>query len=63
MVLEPGQQCNQDRKTGHNIVVNDDKIVLKNFRRILEKDGHRVSTFNNPLRALKQLQEKYCGLR
>ncbi|MBW1849944.1 MAG: sigma-54-dependent Fis family transcriptional regulator [Deltaproteobacteria bacterium] len=60
--MNQNQQCSQDRKTGRIIVVDDDKIALKNLRRILEKDGHRVSTFNNPLRVLKQLEEKHCDL-
>ena len=31
--------------TGRIIAVDDDQIVLKNLRRILEKSGHIVSTF------------------
>ena len=42
---------------GHIMVVDDDNITLKNVRRILEKEGHRVSTYNNPVRALKTLEE------
>ena len=42
---------------GHIMVVDDDNITLKNVRRILEKEGHRVSTYNNPVRALETLEE------
>ncbi len=42
---------------GHIMVVDDDNITLKNVRRILEKEGHRVSTYNNPVRALESLEE------
>ena len=37
-------------------------MLLKNLRRILEKKGHSVSTFNNPLRALDKLEERPCDL-
>ena len=43
-------------------MVDDDQIALKNFRRILEKDGHSVSTFSNPLRALEKLEDRPCDL-
>lgn len=39
------------------MVVDDDNTTLKNLRRILEKEGHRVSTYNNPVRALELLED------
>lgn len=44
--------------TGHIIVVDDEAIVLKNLRRILEKSGHIVSTSNNPVKALEQIEHE-----
>jgi DNA-binding NtrC family response regulator len=55
-------QIGQDKRTGQIIVVDDDQIALKNLRRILEKAGHHVSTFNNPLRALKRFEQKPCDI-
>ena len=43
-------------------MVDDDQIALKNLRRILEKDGHSVSTFSNPVRALEKLEDRPCDL-
>ncbi len=43
-------------------VIDDDPLTLKNLRRILEKDGYRVTTFTNPIRALKRLEEEPCDL-
>ncbi len=51
-----------NEQAGHIFVVDDDRISLKNLRRILEKAGHRVSTFNNPLRALSRLEKEACDL-
>ena len=47
----------QDPLVGRVLVVDDDPVALKNLRRALEKVGHKVSTFSNPLRALKQMEE------
>jgi len=44
-----------DEITGRVIVVDDEAIVLKNLRRILEKSGHTVSTCINPVKALEQI--------
>lgn len=44
------------------MVVDDDPIALKNLRRILEKDGHSVSTFNNPMNALKKFEDRHFDL-
>jgi DNA-binding NtrC family response regulator len=41
---------------GRILVIDDDEMTLKNMRRILEKLGYQVSTFNNPLRALERLE-------
>ena len=43
---------------GRILVVDDEGTALKSLRRILEKDGHRVSTFNNPVRALELLKQE-----
>lgn len=48
----------KERTTGRIIVVDDDTIVLKNLRRILEKSGHIVSTCLNPVRALEQIEDE-----
>ncbi len=56
------QKDGRKRITGHIIVVDDDQIALKNLRRILEKDGHSVSTFSNPVRALEKLEDRPCDL-
>ncbi len=40
------------------MVIDDDSVTLKNLRRILENDGHAVSTFTDPERALKRMDEK-----
>ncbi|RJR26661.1 MAG: sigma-54-dependent Fis family transcriptional regulator [Desulfobacteraceae bacterium] len=44
------------------MVIDDDPITLKNLRSILEKVGHSVSTFRDPIRALKSLDESPCDL-
>jgi len=46
-----------DEPLGRVMVIDDDPLTLKNLRRILEGVGHKVSTFSNPLRALKRLEE------
>lgn len=43
---------------GRIMVVDDELTTLKNLRRILEKDGHKVSTYSNPVRALELLQSE-----
>ena len=48
----------QDPLVGRVLVVDDDPVALKNLRRALEKVGHKISTFSNPLRALKQIEEQ-----
>jgi DNA-binding NtrC family response regulator len=53
---------NQRESSGRVFVIDDEPKALKNLRRILEKDGHRVSTFTNPLRALQRLEEEPCDL-
>ncbi|HEJ82993.1 MAG TPA: response regulator, partial [Desulfobacteraceae bacterium] len=55
-------QNDQDEFAGTIVVVDDDPLALKNLRRILEKGGHKVSTFNNPLRALQRLEKEACDL-
>jgi DNA-binding NtrC family response regulator len=42
---------------GRILVIDDDEMTLKNMRRVLEKLGYQVSTFNNPLRALERFEE------
>ncbi|MFZ5563666.1 MAG: sigma-54-dependent transcriptional regulator [Thermodesulfobacteriota bacterium] len=48
--------------TSHIVVVDDEPITLKQLRRILEKEGHRVSAFSNPRRALEHLENHPCDL-
>ncbi|MGD9158713.1 MAG: sigma-54 dependent transcriptional regulator [Desulfobacteraceae bacterium] len=49
---------NKEIITGRIIVVDDEAIVLKNLRRILEKSGHIVSTCINPVKALEQIEHE-----
>lgn len=42
--------------SGRILVVDDDETALRNLRRILYKEGHTVSTQNNPVRALQLLR-------
>jgi len=44
------------------LVIDDDPVTLKNIRRILENDGYSVSTFSDPERALKRMDEKVYDL-
>jgi DNA-binding NtrC family response regulator len=60
--MNSDQQRGRDKRCGQIMVVDDDPIALKNLRRILEKAGHHVSTFNNPLRALKRLEQMPCDI-
>ncbi len=54
MQKAPGEHS--ETRKGRIMVVDDDPLTLKNLRRILEKDGHTVSTFSSPLRALQRLE-------
>ncbi|MCG6881346.1 MAG: sigma-54 dependent transcriptional regulator [Deltaproteobacteria bacterium] len=60
--MKPEQQNGQEVSAGRVFVIDDEPLTLKNLRRILEKDGHSVSTFTNPFRALKRLEEDPCDL-
>jgi len=60
--MKLGEQNDHEGSSGRVFVIDDEPLALKNLRRILEKDGHRVSTFKNPLRALERLQEEPCDL-
>ncbi len=44
------------------VVIDDEPITLKQLRRILEKDGYKVSTFSNPRRALEHIETASCDL-
>lgn len=55
---EPGGPGSVDQNPGRILVVDDERVALKNLRRILEKVGYKVSTFSNPLRALKRLEKE-----
>jgi DNA-binding NtrC family response regulator len=44
------------------LVVDDEEVALKALRRLLEKDGHKVSTFSDPVRALERLRQEPCDL-
>jgi DNA-binding NtrC family response regulator len=50
------------QQTGRIIAVDDDQVSLRNLRRILEKSGHKVFTYSNPLRALTRLEHEPCDL-
>ena len=56
MSLEPDSPVKQT--PGRILVVDDEEIPLKRLRRILEKQGHLVSTYSAPLRALDRLMEQ-----
>jgi len=47
-----------DLKTGRILIVDDEEIALKNLRRLLEKEGHIVSTCLNPVKAAAWLAEQ-----
>ena len=44
------------------MVVDDETTTLRNLRRILEKEGHQVSTYTNPVRALELLRQERFDL-
>ena len=50
-IMNPEQQNGRSVPPGRVFVIDDEPLTLKNLRRILEKDGHSVSTFTNPFRA------------
>ncbi len=50
------------QQAGRIFVVDDDPVSLRNLRRILEKAGHKVYTYSNPLRALTRLEQESCDL-
>ncbi len=43
---------------GRIMVVDDEGTTLKSLRRILEKEGHQVSTYGNPVRALELIERE-----
>ncbi len=49
---------NQEHPPGRVMVVDDEASALKSLRRILEKLGHRVSTYSDPVRALERLEQQ-----
>jgi DNA-binding NtrC family response regulator len=44
------------------LIVDDDAIVIQSCRRILEAEGHGVSTANSVEKALKHLEEQVFDL-
>ncbi|WP_300464623.1 sigma-54 dependent transcriptional regulator [Desulfobacula sp.] len=44
------------------MVIDDDPITLKRLRRIIEKQGYKVSSYTNPLAALKQMEAHHYHL-
>ncbi len=40
------------------LVVDDEEVALKSLRRLLEKDGHKVATYSDPVRALERLRQE-----
>ena len=53
---------NGQETTPSVVVIDDEPVTLKQLRRILEKEGYRVSTFSNPQRALEHLETSACDL-
>ena len=47
----------EEKISGRIMIVDDDALTLKNLRRVLEKAGHKVSTYSDPQRALDHLKE------
>jgi DNA-binding NtrC family response regulator len=60
--MEPNRKNGKVENVDRIVVIDDDPVALKNIRRILESEGYTVSTFNNPIRALKRLEEEHCEL-
>jgi DNA-binding NtrC family response regulator len=52
----------EDQAKADIIVIDDDPIALKNLRRILESEGYGVSTFSDPVRALRKMEQKAYDL-
>jgi DNA-binding NtrC family response regulator len=48
--------------THHVVIIDDEPLTLKRLRRILEKEGYRISAFSSPQRALKHLERMACDL-
>ena len=46
----------RDSDQGRVLVVDDESSTLRSLRRILEKEGYRVATYANPVRALERLE-------
>lgn len=61
-VHDADRRDRRDELPGRIFVIDDEPLALKHLRRILEKAGHSVSTFVNPLSALKRLEENACDL-
>ena len=60
--MNRSDQSAQKGVSGHIMVVDDEPLTLNRLRHILEKAGYRVTTFSNPVRALKWLEEHPCDL-
>ena len=56
--MATNDSANEKPDTGRVMVVDDEATALKSLRRILEKEGHRVSTYANPVRALELLEQE-----
>jgi DNA-binding NtrC family response regulator len=46
----------------HVVIIDDEPMTLKRLRRLLEKEGYRISAFSSPQRALKRLEHSACDL-
>lgn len=44
------------------VIIDDEPITLKRLRRILEKEGCRISAFSTPHRALQHIENTPCDL-
>lgn len=51
-----------EEPSGRILVVDDDETALKNLRRVLEKEGHSISTQSNSVRALELLRRQTFDL-
>ena len=56
--MPPSNPSSQIAAPGRVMVVDDESTALKSLRRILEKEGHQVSTYSNPVRALELLERE-----
>jgi DNA-binding NtrC family response regulator len=49
-------QCGKNIMTYKIMIIDDEQIALKRLRRLLENKGYVVSSYSDPIRALKQME-------